>query len=61
METQPKRTPQEVMRTQYTNKNEVAIEYSRKREHECCTSRTFVKLFLFDYKRACRRQVARIQ
>ena len=31
---QLKRTQQESMCTQYTNKNKVAIEFSRKREHE---------------------------
>ena len=30
---------------QYTNKNAVAIEFSRKREHEHSISRTFVRLF----------------
>ena len=35
----------------YTNKNEFTIELSRKREHERSTLRTFVRLFVFDYKR----------
>ena len=35
---------QQAMCTQYTNNNEVAIELSRKREHEHSTSRTFVRL-----------------
>ena len=51
------------MCTQYTNKNEVAIELSRKREHERYTSKTFVRLFVFDYKRAkqSRRLVVKVQ
>ena len=40
------------MCTQYTNKNEVPIEFSRNREHERFTSRTFVRLFVLDYKKA---------
>ena len=35
----------------YINNNEVAIELSRKREHERPTLRTFVRLFVLDYKR----------
>ena len=31
--------------------NEIAIEFSRKRENEHYISRTFVRLILFDYKR----------
>ena len=60
---QRQRTQQEAMCTQYTNKNEVAIELLRKRKHECSTSRTFVRLFLLDYKRAkqSKRRVVRIQ
>ena len=49
--TQRKQTQQEVMFTQYTHKNEVAIEPSRKREQERSTSRTFVRLFVLGYKR----------
>ena len=37
------------MRTQYTNKNEVAIEFWRRQEHERSTSRTFVRLIALDY------------
>ena len=32
--------------------NVVVIEFSRRREHEHSTSRTFVRLFTFDHKRA---------
>ena len=41
----------------------VAIEFSRRREHELSVLRTFVKLIMFDYKRArqSRRQSVRIQ
>ena len=35
---------QEVMCTEYATINEVAIEFSRKREHEHSSSRTFVTL-----------------
>ena len=31
---------------QYTNKSEVAIEFSRKRAHEHSTSRIFIRLFV---------------
>ena len=41
---------QEVMCAQYTNKNEIAVKFSRRREHEYSTSRTFVKLFVLKYK-----------
>ena len=59
---QRKQTQQEAMCTQYTNKNEVATESSRKREHERFTLRTFVRLFVLDYKRARQdRQVEVIQ
>ena len=45
------------------NKNEVAIEFQRKRQHERSTSRTFVRLFVLDYKtaRQSRRRAPRIQ
>ena len=36
----------------YTNSNLVAIEFSRRREHEPSTSRTFVRFIVLDYKRA---------
>ena len=36
----------------YTNKNKVAIEFSRRRKHEHSTSTTFVRLPMWDYKRA---------
>ena len=39
------------MYTQYTNKNEVTIEFSRKREHEHSASRTFVSLLYRAIKR----------
>ena len=42
--TQRKRTQQKTMCTQYINKNEDAIKFSRKREHEHSTSRKFVRL-----------------
>ena len=50
------------IRTQYTNKNEAAIEFSRRREHERSTSRTFVRLIVLDYKsaRQSRQRVVRI-
>ena len=50
MNVQRKRTQQEC--TLYTNKNEVAIEFSRRREHERSTSKTFVIQIVLDYKRA---------
>ena len=51
------------MCTQYTNKNEVAIDFSRRREHERSTSRRFVRLIVLGYKRArqSRQLVVRIQ
>ena len=47
----------------YTNNNIVAIEFSIKRKLEYSTSRTFVRLFLQNYKRArqSRLQAVRIQ
>ena len=47
----------------YTNNNVVATEFSRRREHEPSTARTFVRLIMSDYKRIrqSRRQVVRIQ
>ena len=50
--------------TLYTNKNEVAIEFSRRREDERFISRTFVILIVLDYKRtrqSRRQSVVRIQ
>ena len=45
MKTQRKRSQQEAMCAQYTKKKyKVAIEFSRKREQEHSTSRTFVRL-----------------
>ena len=35
----------------YTNKNEVAVEFSKRREHELSTPRTFVVLILSGYKK----------
>ena len=54
---------QATMCTQYANKNEVAIEFLRRQEHEHSTSITFVALILLDYKRArqSRRVVVKIQ
>ena len=34
-----------------TNNNEVAIEFSRNREHQRSASRTFIRLFMLDHKR----------
>ena len=47
----------------YIIHRQVAMEFSRRREHERFTSRTFVTLFVLDYKRArqSRRRVVRIQ
>ena len=38
--------------TEYKSNNMVAIEFSRRRENEPSTPRTFVRLFVLDYKRA---------
>ena len=57
-------TQQEAMCTQYKNKNKVAIEFSRKQELEHSFSRTFVRLFVQNYKwirRSRRRGAVRIQ
>ena len=43
---------QTIMCAKCTSNNIVAIEFSRRREHEPSTLRTFVRLFLLDYKRA---------
>ena len=43
---------QATMCTQYTTNNAVALDFSREREHEPSTSRTFVRLFALDYKGA---------
>ena len=48
----------------YTNNNEVVIEFTNKRVHECSTSRTLDRLFVLVYKMATssrRRVVVRIQ
>ena len=49
------------MWTKYTNNNKVAIELSSKREYKHFTSRTLVRLFVYDYKktRQIRRRVVR--
>ena len=41
---------QEAMCTQYTKENEMAIQFSRRREHEHYTSSAFVRLFVLNYK-----------
>ena len=41
------RTQQEAMCTQNTNKNKVAMDFSRKREYEHAISRTLVRLAAF--------------
>ena len=46
-----KQMQQEAMCRQYTNKNKVAIEFSRMREHEHSTSRTFVRMLRRTIKR----------
>ena len=48
---QRKRTQQDCT-TLYTNKNESAIGFSRRREHERSTSYTFIILVVLNYKRA---------
>ena len=49
--------------TLYTNKNEIAVEFSKSRELEHFTSTTFVILIVLEYKRArqSRLQSVRVQ
>ena len=46
------------MCTYFTNKNEVAIEFSRKQKHVRSTSGTFIRLIVLDYK-STRKEVVR--
>ena len=53
----------QAMWTKFANNNAVAVEFSRKREHQYFISRTFVRLIVLNYKRARqdRRQSVRMQ
>ena len=46
------RTQQQLMQPIYTNNNETAINPSKMRNHENFTSRMFVRLFTWAYKKA---------
>ena len=43
---------QTIMCTECISNNVVAVEFSRRREHEPSTSKTFVRLLVLDYKSA---------
>ena len=47
--------------SQYTNKNVVVIELSRRLSRKRPTSRTFIRLITCAYKRQSRQEVVRIQ